>query len=345
MRSSYHTCRKRRVYDRRPILLLSLISGIVILLCGIYLMMLFHHNTPIDDTIAGLTSSTTDLAAAASDTPESGPESDTADLSAIESKPAESDTADLSTTESNASEPESAVSSAADENVMQSAVSQEENGEVAEVNFSAKNSDKVVPKSKAVDSSYLDDAVFIGDSISVSLSLYGALPAKNVVASQNISIYQIINNKKVFSTAKGKVSLKTALSGKDPKKIYIMLGANGMNSWSNKKQVSYYSTLLDQLQKWYPDAIIYVQTMSPVTASKSKKEKKLNNENIDDFNTKLLKMVESRDDHVYFLNSAETLKTKYGNLKSKYNGGDGLHFSAAAAKAIVQYALTHTVSE
>lgn len=234
---------------------------------------------------------------------------------------------------------------------------QTESGEAASVQFAssepeqtasavgteAKKKSKVVPKSKAVDSSYLDDAVFIGDSISVSLSLYKALPAKNVIATQNVSLYQVINDKEVFATAKGKVSLKTALKGKDPKKIYVLLGANGMNGWSNKKQIGYYETLLDQLEDWYPDAIIYVESMTPVTASRNKTDKKINNTKIEDYNERLLKLVEERGDHVYYLNIAETLKTKYGNLKAKYDGGDGLHFSPAAAKAVVQYALTHTV--
>ncbi len=206
--------------------------------------------------------------------------------------------------------------------------------------------EKLVPESEAVDQSYLDDAVFIGDSISVSLSLYKALPAKNVVATQNISLYQITAGKKVFATAKGKVTLKKALSmRKEVNKIYIMLGANGMSTWSNKRQIAYYKKLLNQLQKWYPDAIIYVQSMSPVTAKRDKQDKHLNNDNIDDFNERLLALVEKRDEHVYFLNSAESLKTKYGNLKAKYDGGDGLHFSPAAARQIVSYALTHTVSD
>ena len=211
------------------------------------------------------------------------------------------------------------------------------------VGTEAKKKSKVVPKSKAANSSYLDDAVFIGDSISVSLSLYKALPAKNVIATQNVSLYQVVSDKEVFATAKGKVTLKTALKGKDPKKIYVLLGANGMNGWSNKKQIGYYETLLDQLEEWYPDAIIYVESMTPVTASRNKTDKKINNTKIEDYNKQLLKLVEKRGDHVYYLNIAETLKTKYGNVKSKYDGGDGLHFSPAAAKAVVQYALTHTV--
>lgn len=309
---------KHTMSSRQPVILLSsLITALAILLSGL-LWMILSTNRIDTNQFAAL------------------PESESAKT--VESEPDHSLSVDSHTTAilaSASSQPESQPETrlTADTAPTKSARS------------TPQKKSKVVKKSKKADSSYLDDAVFIGDSISVSLSLYKALPAKNVIATQNVSLYQVISGKECFATPKGKVNLKTAMKGKKPKKIYVMLGANGMNGWSNKKQIGYYKTLLDQLEKDYPNAIIYVESMTPVTASRNKTDKNINNTKIKDYNKKLLKLVESRGDNVYYLDLYEGLQTKYGNLKSAYNGGDGLHFSPAAARAVVDYALTHTVPE
>ncbi len=324
---SHNDKRSKRADGERKILLISLLIALIILLGGIMTMLFLREKIEPDQLSSSQRQQS--VIAASADTSSAtgssaGYDEDDEVASVPDRQPAESSVPALNEAESSELQSSS---------------------EAQSISGKQNKTEKLVPESDAADPSYLDDAVFIGDSISVSLSLYKALPAKNVVATQNVSLYQITAGKKVFATAKGKVTLKEALSKKDPKKIYIMLGANGMDTWSNKKQIAYYKKLLNQLQKWYPDAIIYVQSMSPVTAKKNKTEKYLNNDNIDDFNERLLKLVEERDDHVYFLNSAESLKTKYGNLKAKYDGGDGLHFSPAAARQIVAYALTHTVSD
>lgn len=317
----------KRVYDRRIILIASFICALLILLSGIFAMTLIHaarENPNIAQTDSSSFTENTDTILL----PENAGSRTESDSDQVHSD--------------NTNPQMDSTLSAKPEAVKTTPISADSQNSINNPNQKKKD-DKIVPKSKKQNASYLDDAVFIGDSVTVSLSLYQALPAKNVVATQNISIWQVISGKEVFATAKGKVSLEKALSGKDPKKIYIMLGANGMGGWTNKQQIEYYSTLLDQLEKWYPDAVIYVESMSPVTASRNKTDKKNNNKNIDDFNKRLLKMVQGRTGNIYYLNVAETLKTRYGNLKSKYDGGDGLHFSPAAAKEVVDYALRHTV--
>ncbi len=337
------------MHNRWVILLSSLITALLILVGGLLWMMLFQGNKQNADS-SGISigeSSSSTISAVPSDA-STAPTSDSPESEST-------DEANDALSLSSQSEPEQSyipIDSSditVDVPVSESDISGYET--VSQNESSAAESDlvppkpKLVPLSEAADPSYLDDAVFIGDSISVSLSLYKALPAKNVIATQNVSLYGVINGNKVFATAKGKVSLQTAMNGKNPKKIYVLLGANGMSGFSNNKQISYYETLLDQLEAWYPDAVIYVQSMTPVTSYKNKTDKKINNKKIRDFNQKLLALVETRPGKVYYLNVSEALETKYGNLKSIYDGGDGLHFSPAAARAVVAYALEHTVTE
>ncbi len=339
MRKTSHAVKNNKV-----ILLSSLIAALLILVSGLLWMTLCQTVEPNASLV-----NNSSLAQAGS--------SDTVTSTQPSSKPvSEQSPPDSSPSSSGSENSQASDTSSAEESREASTVSEETSSYFpVETNDVSAEKDgyiipqpglpKVVPFSEAADPAYLEDAVFIGDSISVSLSLYKALPAKNVIATQNVSLYGVTTGGRVFATAKGKVSLETALKGKDPKKIYILLGANGMNGFSNKKQIGYYETLLDQLEAWYPNAIIYVQSMTPVTAAKNKTDKNINNKKIRDYNQKLLALVETRGDRVYYLNLSEALETKYGNLKSKYDGGDGLHFSPSAARAVVQYALEHTVPE
>ncbi len=309
---------------RFVIILTTLITALLIVLSGLLWILLVQNKQNNSAELSSLTpqqSSQSESVSSGSDT--SKDDSSKTDSSSSKNKD------DISSSETNSKNPTQSAKQSETESTISSNI--------------IKNSDKIVPKSEKANASYLDDAVFIGDSISVSLSLYQALPAKNVIATQNVNTHQVVDGQEVFSTPKGKVSLKTALKGKNPKKIYVMLGANGMNSWSNEKQIEYFDDLLDQLESWYPDAIIYVESMTPVSSEKNKKDKNINNASITDYNKRLLKLVEGRSDNIYYLNVAEDFTTKYGNLKSEYNGGDGLHFSPKAARAVVSYALTHTV--
>lgn len=198
-----------------------------------------------------------------------------------------------------------------------------------------------VKKTKYVPMTYFDDALIIGDSISEGLKLYQILPASNVLANQSVGVDQIARGKAVYMTAKGKITLDAALKNKKPKKIYIMLGMNGMPGYSNDAQIGYYEQVLDKLIKKYPKAIIYVQSVTPVTSKKSDSDKNLNNVKITKFNTMLKKL--AKEKKVYYLDVASALKTKYGNLKKEYAGGDGVHFQKEGHEVMLEYYRYHAV--
>lgn len=204
------------------------------------------------------------------------------------------------------------------------------------------NDGVTVSESKYTNMTYFDDALFIGDSISEGLKLYQVLPAANVLANQSVGVDQVARGKPVYMTAKGKVTLDEALKGKKPKKIYLMLGMNGMPGYSNEAQIKYYEQVVDKLIKKYPSAIIYLQSVTPVTYKKSQEDKNLNNEKITKFNTMIKSLAKEKD--VYYLDVASALKTKNGNLSKEYAGADGIHFKKEGHLAMLEYYRYHTVS-
>ncbi len=199
-----------------------------------------------------------------------------------------------------------------------------------------------VKKSKLAPMSYFDDALFIGDSISEGFKLYQVLPPSNVLANQSVGADHIARDKPVYVTSKGKITLKKALENRNPKKIYLLLGTNGIPGYSNAAHIVYYEQVVDFLVKKYPSAIIYLQSLTPVTTAKSKVDKNLNNKKITDFNKRVKAIAKKKN--LYYLDVASALKDKNGGLKTSLAGGDGVHFKKQGHEEMLKYYRYHTVT-
>lgn len=206
-----------------------------------------------------------------------------------------------------------------------------------------------VAKSESVDKAYFDDAVFIGDSISKGLKTYNVLPPGNVVADQNVGINQIANDEPVYSIgATGeKQTLFEALDKLAfvPKKVYIMLGSNGLPWYENEKHMPYYYIVLDKIIAKYPDATIYVQSVTPISAQAEKdyanRGRDFTNKKINEFNALVEKMCEEKD--VYYLSVKDALVDESDQLADTFSSQDGVHFSKSGHEAMYGYYKTHTV--
>ncbi|MEG0692152.1 MAG: GDSL-type esterase/lipase family protein [Oscillospiraceae bacterium] len=204
----------------------------------------------------------------------------------------------------------------------------------------------LVPETISVTDDYFKDALFIGDSISKGLKFYGVVPEANVLADQNVGLDQIFNNKDVYYiSAKEKTTLWKAIEKKmpDPKKIYVLLGSNGIPGYENEYHMKFYNDLVDKLKEKYPDAIIYIQSVTPITKEASSKRKNFTSAKINDFNKMIFKMAEEKS--VYYLKIEDTLKDKDGYLKSGYNAGDGIHMQKDGHAAVYEYYKNHTVTK
>ena len=196
----------------------------------------------------------------------------------------------------------------------------------------------IVPETAAVDDSYFKDAVFIGDSISLGMKISRVIPYNHVIAAKNVGINQVVNGDPVYNNQSLMQAIKSTVSA--PKKIYILLGSNGLPGFDNDTQINYYKQLIDQLQSAYPEATVYVESLTPMT-SDSQYRKRFTMAKVNDFNQKLQQV--AIDKKVYYLNVQETLKDKDGNLQSGYAAADGLHMVQKGHKAVVQYYRTHAV--
>ncbi len=193
-----------------------------------------------------------------------------------------------------------------------------------------------------VEYSYFTDAYFIGDSITVGLGNYSIINQSNVVADIGLNL-QTIDTKKIINSPEGFVTALKSLQFKDPKKIYIMLGSNGISWQPLNVMVDKYSSFIDQIKSQHPLADVYISSIPPVTNAKQKSDVRFANSKIDEYNLMLLEI--AKDKKVYYLNSSSILKDEYGNLIDLYAEKDGMHLKKEAYQSLFEYYSKHTKKE
>lgn len=176
---------------------------------------------------------------------------------------------------------------------------------------------------QTVDKEYFNDALFIGDSRTVGISEYGDLNNATFFANPGMSVYNVFD-KNVSVPKVGKLKLKDLLTSKQYGKVYVMLGINELG-YNITKTLENYKKLLEYIENTQKNAIIYVEANLHVTEEKSKKDKIINNANIDKFNNEISKLADNKK--IFYIDINEKFDDKSGNLSSEYTK-DNVHIYA-----------------
>ena len=198
-----------------------------------------------------------------------------------------------------------------------------------------------VAESGRVDDSYFSDALFVGDSRMQGFVLYSGL--SNVKSYTSVGLAVDTAYSKKFVQLDGKeLTLAEALQQTAPNfgKIYLLFGMNelGWGTWS--VFVSKYGGLIDLIQQANPNAVIYLESLIPLTAEKSAKSDWLNNDHVNSFNKMIWQL--AADKGVYYLNTAAGLAGEDGTLPGDAST-DGVHLNKEACGKWLEYLKTHTV--
>ena len=209
-----------------------------------------------------------------------------------------------------------------------------------------------MPTGADVGASFFDDAVFIGDSISLRLTYYcqahpdalgkaqfltaGSLGSGNALWDENSqdAVFPLYNGQQV--------TLQDGVAKSGAKKVFIMLGMNDIGLYGMDGARDNMESLIELILEKSPDVKIYVQSMTPMLTSHQLKS--LNNTNIDTYNKLLKEMCNEKG--YEFVDVASVMKDSDGGLIPSYcsdggDGGMGMHFTDAGAKAWVDYLRTH----
>ncbi len=186
------------------------------------------------------------------------------------------------------------------------------------------------------DKEFYKDDLFIGDSISTGLYLYGKLDMKNVAASVGYTPYKAYSEAIELYDGSSASAVDYAGAIK-PKRIFIMLGSNGMaSSYDAEAMKDAYRTLIEKLNEASPDSEIYCISVSPVTAdSSSAAYTGINNDMIREFNSFLEDLCEELE--LRYFDIYSLLADENGYFRTDYAEVDGLHFLGTTYDVMLGY--------
>ncbi len=196
-----------------------------------------------------------------------------------------------------------------------------------------------LPESQMRETAYFSDAVFVGDSITTGIDLYGTLTNAGVVASTGINLETALTAKSVRNKAGDKVTIPEAVKEFNAKKIYVMLGTNGIDWMSVDQMITQYQKVFDKLKTDNPDAIFYIQSIPPITREKEQKASQMSIEKISEYNDRLLKLAE--ENKAYFVDVYSAIASEDGYLSSDIST-DGVHFDSSVYTKWIEYVRRHT---
>ena len=196
-----------------------------------------------------------------------------------------------------------------------------------------------LPETERVRSDYFDDAVFVGDSITSGISLYQIMDNADVLADTGVNFDTIYTKESVRQEDGTRIPIMDALAQKQYAKVYVMLGGNEVGGDSEEFFLARYGSVLDDIKAMQPNAIIYVQSMLPVTRNNNYG---LDNAKIDQFNQALMGLCAEKE--VYYLNVAECMKDENGMLPDEASPADGMHFGPDYYSKWFEYLKRHTVA-
>lgn len=200
----------------------------------------------------------------------------------------------------------------------------------------------LVEESAWAEDDYFDDAVFVGDSLTYGMTAYPE-HLGSIYAVTGIQISTALMNDK-YELESGKMGTAVdAATEKNPGKIYLMFGTNGVNFTTDyTEMIEDYTIMVQHIQQRCPDAIIYIQSIPPVTQSYATYvQTKMKPENIQRYNSLLLEMAEQ--EQCYFLDTYSVLCTESGYLLRDFTSDSGLHINNDAYDVMFDYIRRHTV--
>lgn len=187
-----------------------------------------------------------------------------------------------------------------------------------------------------VDESYFDDAVFIGDSRVEGLELYSGLKNTTFYAVQGLTIFGLMGHE--YAKVGGStVSLREALSQKQFKKIYIMVGVNELGTWTDTFTDAY-KDAINEIRQLQPGAVIFIQGIMYVSDDYSKAHDIVNNDNIIDKNNHIAALANGVD--IFYLDMNPAITDDSGYLDPELTW-DGVHLQAQYYSLWVDFLKSH----
>ena len=198
--------------------------------------------------------------------------------------------------------------------------------------------DMLVPESEAVDDSYFDDAVFIGNSRTEGLKKFSGLSNSTFITEVGLTVSSIFTD---YCDISGGYRSRAfdALAGMSFSKVYIMLGMNELGWVYESVFKDDYGKIIDKIREINPDAVIYIQSIIPVSKWKDSNDEVYTIANVNRLNTQLRALADEKE--VHYVDVAEGVMDDEGYLPFEATG-DGVHLTPEYCVVWMDYLRTHT---
>ena len=198
--------------------------------------------------------------------------------------------------------------------------------------------DMLVPESEAVDDSYFDDAVFIGNSRTEGLKKFSGLSNSTFITEVGLTVSSIFTD---YCDISGGYRSRAfdALAGMSFSKVYIMLGMNELGWVYESVFKEDYGKIIDKIREINPDAVIYIQSIIPVSKWKDSNDEVYTIANVNRLNTQLRALADEKE--VHYVDVAEGVMDDEGYLPFEATG-DGVHLTPEYCVVWMDYLRTHT---
>lgn len=193
-----------------------------------------------------------------------------------------------------------------------------------------------------VDTSYFDDAVFIGNSRLQGFVLYSKVPDLCAYTSVGMTVKSYFT-KACFNVGGVEMTAAEALEATPGfKKVYIKLGINELGWISTDQFIEAYSKVLEHIYSCNPNAIIFINSVLPVSEAAIEKDPTLSQEKITEYNKAIKEMAASYG--ACYLDVASIFTGEDGYMPYEYSF-DGVHLNVDSVQRWLTYLLEHGIEE
>ncbi len=168
------------------------------------------------------------------------------------------------------------------------------------------------------------DAAFLGDSRTEGLQIHSGLSEADFFTGVGLMVNEALTEAKIPLPDGSRGTAVEALAGKTYRRIYLMFGVNELGWDADSVFKDDYVALLQAIREAQPEAVLYVQTIFPVTKEKSDGDKTYNNDNVRRFNDRIREAAEEAD--AVLVETAGLFDDGAGNLPAEAST-DGIHLT------------------
>lgn len=165
---------------------------------------------------------------------------------------------------------------------------------------------------------------FIGDSRTQAFLMYAGLSDVVDYTSIGLMVDTAITKQFITNDNGEKITILEDLKNRNIDTVYIMLGINELGWVYSSIFIKKYEELIDKILEIKPDCEIIVQSIIPVTKTKSDSDKVYNNTRIAEYNTLIKEMANRKD--IKYIDLVPVLKDENGNLPENASP-DGIHLN------------------